>query len=295
MKTPIFILSMFVIGMVTNGCNSKKENFKQGKSVSQEELFLGQKPPGLIPELFAPGMVSTNHLEIEAAVSPNMKEFYFIRQKKGERTKSHLTQYKNGKWEDSEDGRHSSGEAFISTDNNRMYLGNTYKERTKDGWTAEKSVGEMFDKFPIMRLTASSSNTFFFDERDSIGTIRYAKLVDGKRETPKALGKQINSGIYTAHPFIAPDESYLIWDSEREGGYGGSDLYISFRLDDGSWGPAINMGKAINTEVDDIYGSITSNGKFFFFNSVFLGDSFEESNANIYWVDAKVIETLRPK
>ena len=128
MKTPIFILSMFVIGMVTNGCNSKKENFKQGKSVS-----LGQKPPGLIPELFAPGMVSTNHLEIEAAVSPNMKEFYFIRQKKGERTKSHLTQYKNGKWEDSEDGRHSSGEVFISTDNNRMYLGNTYKERKMDG------------------------------------------------------------------------------------------------------------------------------------------------------------------
>lgn len=36
---------MFVIVMLTNGCNSKKENFKQGKSVSQEALFLGQKPP----------------------------------------------------------------------------------------------------------------------------------------------------------------------------------------------------------------------------------------------------------
>ena len=55
-------------------------------------------------------------------------------------------------------------------------------------------------------------------------------------------------GEWKAHPFIAPDESYLIWDDEREGGYGDNDLYISFRQQDGSWGAAINLGDKINTE-----------------------------------------------
>jgi len=35
-------------------------------------------------------------------------------------------------------------------------------------------------------------------------------------------------GKYNAHPFIAPDEAYIIWDGERDSGYGDTDLYISF-------------------------------------------------------------------
>ena len=81
-----------------------------------------------------------------------------------------------------------------------------------------------------------------------------------------AFGEHINSGRFTAHPYIAPDESYLIWDSVRENGYGSADLYISFRHIDGSWGPAINMGKDINSELEDAYGSITPDGKYFFFS-----------------------------
>lgn len=138
-----------------------------------------------------------------------------------------------------------SGEVFISTDNKTMYLGNNYKDRKASGWTAEKSLGALFEKFPVIRLMASAANTYVFDEREEFGIIRYAKLLDGKREEPKAFDKIINTGEYTAHPFIGPDESYLIWDSEREGGYRASDFYISFRQENGSWGPTINMEKTL--------------------------------------------------
>ncbi|NHF60104.1 hypothetical protein FK220_012170 [Flavobacteriaceae bacterium TP-CH-4] len=294
MRISIFMISMIAIGAIVHGCNTKKQSSKDSEALIEEESFLGQKPPRLIPELFAPDLVSTNHLEIEAAIAPTMEEFYFIRQKKGEAPKSHLLTFENGKLQDVEVER-PSGEVFISTDNRIMYLGNAYKERTDFGWTEEKSIGALFDKYSIMRLTASSDDTYYFDERDTIGTIRYSKMVDGQREIPRKLGEQINSGEFTSHPFIAPDESYLIWDSERDSGFGGSDLYISFRQDDGSWGPAINMGKEINTEIDDTYGSVTSDGKYFFFNRVDLGESFEESEANIFWVDAQVIKRLRNK
>ena len=56
--------------------------------------------------------------------------------------------------------------------------------------------------------------------------IRISTIKNGKRQEPTLLNKNINSGKWTAHPFIAPDESYLIFDSERENGVGKSDLYI---------------------------------------------------------------------
>ncbi len=141
-----------------------------------------------------------------------------------------------------------------------------------------------------MRLSASARGTYVFDDYKSGDVIRISTLVDGKRQEPKKMGPVVNTGKMTAHPFIAPDESYLIWDSERDGGYGDSDLYISFRQEDGSWGPAINMGEDINTERDDAYGSVTPDGKYFFFHT-HLG----EGKANIFWVDAQVIENLRHK
>jgi len=106
------------------------------------------------------------------------------------------------------------------------------------------------------------------------------------------LGPVVNSGAYTAHPFIAPDESYLIWDSKREDGFGDSDLYISFRQEDGTWSSAVNMGDKVNSDKWDAYASVTPDGKYILFNREINED---DRNVDIYWVDAKVIETLRPK
>lgn len=74
----------------------------------------------------------------------------------------------------------------------------------------------------------------------------------------------------------------------RDDGYGDSDLYISFRNEDGSWGKGINMGDTINTEIEEGYASITPDGKYLFFNRF-----PERGKADIYWVDARIIETLR--
>ncbi|GAB4186278.1 MAG: hypothetical protein Tsb002_10620 [Wenzhouxiangellaceae bacterium] len=250
--------------------------------------YLGQKPPGLTPELFAPGIVSTENLEIEGVFAPGMNAFYFVRQINRDPVKTYAIRNSEKGWYlASVEPR--TGEIGFSIEGRTMYLGNMYRERMTSGWSEAKSLGPLFESFPVMRLTASAAGTYVFDERDEIGTIRYSHLINGKREAPQAFGKEINSGKWTAHPFIAPDESYLIWDSERDGGYGNSDLYISFRQDDGDWGPAINMGAEINTEHDDAYGSVTPDGKYFFFHRVNLNEGF----ANIYWVDARVIDNLK--
>ncbi|NOY73538.1 MAG: hypothetical protein GXP14_14420 [Gammaproteobacteria bacterium] len=257
-----------------------------------EGLYLGQKPPGLIPELFAPSIIKKGFRAAGAAFTPDLKEFYF-RRRGGEYKNNTLVviQYKGNQWIESVVPPRA-GQPFISPDGNILYLGNMYRERNHSGWSVVKSLDAPFKDFPIMRLTTSSKGTYYFDEATKLGNIRYSRLIDGKREAPRSISKEINTGKWTAHPFIALDESYIIWDSERDGGYGDSDLHISFRQQDGSWGTAINLGDKINTKFQDQYGSVTPDGKYFFFHRSYgnRGDK-----ADIYWVDAQVIENLRPE
>ncbi len=258
-----------------------------------EGPYLGQKPPGLIPIPFAPGIVTTEHYELNGVFTPDMQEFYLIRDG-GKYEKSSLVvfQNKNNRWHESVISPRV-GTPFIAPDGKTMHLGRRYKERTKDGWSEVKSLATPFDKMPIMRLSASSKGTYYFDEfkSDFTGSIRYSRLVDGKHEEPKLLSKKINGGK-SFHPYIAPDESYLIFDGKREGGYGNSDLYISYRQQDGSWGEAINLGDKINTGAWEAVASVTPDGKYLFFNRNIGTDNYE--NVDIFWVDAKIIETLRP-
>lgn len=285
----MFLTTFFVLCLVS--CTHEKQHLKEGKSSLQKDLYLGQKPPGIIPEVFAPGMVTTEHMEFFGSFTPDLKEFYFKRKGgKYEKSKLMVFQYMDGQWSESavKPEEASVGEPTISPDGNIIYLGSKYIERIGSGWSAVKSLGPSFEAIPIMRLTASTYGTYVFDERNEVGTIRYSRLIDGEREAPKAFGEAINTGKWIAHPFIAPDESYLIWDSERPGGYGDSDLYVSFRQEDGSWGEAINLGEEINTEREDIYGSVTPDGKYLFFHTYLA-----KGKASIYWVDAQVIKNLR--
>lgn len=291
MRKNIIKISALVLAVVLNACKTENSN-TQGSDVSPiENTYLGQKPPGLTPQLFAPDIIQTAHREAEAAITPDLKEFYFRRRGgKYENNTLVVIQYKDNQWVESVVPPRA-GEPFISPDGKILHLGNKYRERIDTGWSEVKSLGPMFDRedWGIMRLTASAKGTYVFDDYKSNDVIRISMIKDGIREEPKLLDKEINSGKWTAHPFIAPDESYLIWDSEKDSGYGNSDLYISFRQKDGSWGRAINLGDKINTEFSEAYGSMSPDGKYFFFHRGYGGDT-----GDIFWVDAQVIERLKP-
>ncbi len=297
MKNYGFILLTLVFILFLSACNNKNEKANDNNFPPLENRYLGQKPPGVIPEPFAPGLVTTENWEANGILTPDLKEFYFLREvgedEENKKMEFVVFQYKNNQWQDSVVSPRV-GQPYIAPDGKTMHLGRRYKERTEAGWSEIKSLGSPFDSMPIMRLTASSKGTYFFDEfkSDFTGDIRYSRLVDGKHEEPKLLSKKINNGK-SFHPFIAPDESYLIFDSKREGGYGDSDLYISFRQQDGAWGLPINLGDKINTGAWEAGAIVTPDGKYLFFNRNIGSDKYE--NVDIFWVDAQFIETLRPK
>ena len=227
-----------------------------------------------------------------------MKEFYFIREiadVEGNKKQEFVVfENKHNLWHESVISPRV-GQPFIAPDGKTMHLGRRYKERTKTGWSEIKSLGSSFEKIRIMRLTASSKGTYAFDEAgtNGDGVIRYSRLIDGKREEPRPFSKEINTGTWNAHPFIAPDEAYILWDGRRDSGFGNSDIYISFRQQDGSWGAAINLGDTINTDAWEAGARVTPDGRYLFFNRNMGSNNYE--NVDIFWVDAQIIETLRPK
>ena len=281
------ILPAFIKKTPATGNGHKVRN--TNKSALQGP-YVGQTPPGLIPRLFEPGVRTQQQRDWGGGFTPDMQEYYFSRWYAEGDSKKFVYTLNNNQWHLSEVDAASS--PSISPDGQTMYASKVFRKRTTNGWSQPESIGSMFDDFRIMRLTVSAAGTYVFDEatRDGKGLLRYSTVVNGERQPPQAFGKQINTGKWTAHPFIAPDESYLIWDSEREGGYGDSDMYISFRQADGSWGEAINFGDEINTEGEDGGGYVTPDGKYLFYCRRCSPPDFD-----IMWVDARVIENLRPK
>lgn len=264
-----------------------------------EDRYFGEEPPGLFPKLFAPKIVAPDGLFEGGSFSPDMKSFYFTRKNgKYKRRAFFVIRYENKMW-----GKETETDIRwprFSEDGNTMYIGKEYHERTEKGWSEPKSLGE-FLKDQAHGMSFSSNGTYYFavykkEDKGINGSIYYSRLVDGKQEDPIKLGTEINTGKEIAHPLIAQDESYLIWDVRREDGYGQADLYISFRDKDGRWLPAKNMGPQINTELQESAPSVSPDGKYFFFSRgewKKKEDGSEYWVGRSYWVDAQLIEKLR--
>ncbi len=273
---------------------SERSNAQDGLS-ALEGPYVGQKPPGLTPEPFAPGIVTTKGFDDGGVFSTDMDEFHFIRVGQDNKIESVIYKQKNNRWFETVNKDTRLFYPFFAPDGNAIYFGKQYMERTDTGWSKVKNLASPFDEIEIMSLSVSLSGTYAFDERrpDDDGILRYSQLIDGKRETPRPFSKKINSGTRNSHPFIAPDESFIMWDGIKDSGFGNVDLYISFRQQDDSWGAAINMGNKINTEAYEAGPKVTPDGKYLFFVRNMGSDKFE--NVDIFWVDAKIIDTLRPK
>ncbi|GGO73476.1 hypothetical protein [Bowmanella pacifica] len=267
-----------------------------------EGPYLGQTPPGLTALPFAPGIVNTQEWGDVGSFSPDMQTFYVARWKHTADAKEPESLRFNkvgNRWHKTLMPTGTRKPSF-SPDGKTRYFRGEYQERTADGWSELKSLGPAFEAIRIMGLTASAKGTLVLDENASskggYGILRYSRVIKGKREEPKPLPKTINTGKWNAHPFIAPDESYIMWDGERQSGYGASDIYISFQQKDGAWGEAINLGEKVNTEAREGGPQVTPDGKYLLFNRMVpYGNGKSGSQSDLFWIDAQIIEALRPK
>lgn len=272
--------------------------------------YLGQKKPGLRPELFAPGVVSTERSELNSVFTPDGREFYFtIRTAQGP-WKIMVMKQKDGVWTKPEissfSGIFSDVDLFISPDGRRLFFcsnrpldGQGEPRRNYDLWVVERA-GEDWSKPANLGAPVNSEGNEFYPSVTRDGTLYFqsarpdanggrdlyrARLENGAYAKVENLGETINSSLMEGDGLISPDEEYLVFSVDRTDGFGEGDLYVSFRGKDGAWTEPRNLGSAVNTPANENCPILSPDGKFLFYTGA--GD--------IYWVSAKIIETSRPE
>jgi len=335
---------MCTIAVATLSCSSGLEEAPSSPGASRLDVltgeYLGQTPPGMTPELFAPGLVSTGLSERDMAIAPDGTEIYFTAVLGSSYTFSAIVGFQrlDGQWQSPEvvsfSGSYMDLEPALSADGRQMFFVSRRPvvgsgepldhediwvvDRDGDGWGLPRNLGAPINTpqaefFP----SVTRDGTLYFTRRgeDRVESIYRSRRSNGVYTEPEKLGPHVNSAQTRFNAFVAPDESFLIvclWGAEDS--LGGSDYYVVFRSPEDEWTEPINLGPVINTaEGQEWSPYVSPDGKYFFFMAsrpsiearharqrltyedlLRLHGEPMNGNFDIWWVDATIIQRLRP-
>lgn len=295
MKRLLLILLVSLLLSANISCQSIQKGFPVLKGT-----YLGQTPPGPTPKVFAPGIISTEKgWEAAISFSPDLRELFFTSRSTVDGTENRVMYMKmvNNIWTEPKLAPFAKEimeyEAFITPDNKKVIYkskreipdntkgGIWYSQRENNTWSEAKYLHGPINKGWAMSVTSTLQGTLYFT---GIYGIYRSKFINGEYMPPELLPKEINKSKYfgAAHPYIAPDESYLIFDASVAAN---SELFISFKKEDGNWTEAVMFDKIINTQDHENIATVSPDGKYLFFSK----------NNDVYWVDAKIISELKQK
>ncbi len=301
-------------------CDAVERELKGRKGAGASPLlqgpYLGQKPPGIIPEIFAPGIISTDKTEYTPAFTPEQDECLYTVFLPSQRHVIMRCRKIDGIWQAPEPapfcGSTNDADLTLSPDGSKALfwsdrpLAAGEAKDDADLWISIKKNGEwkpaqwlagaINNQDWQIAPTETAAGTLYFasyryyckDYIENLGQMDlYRSIpVNGAYGAPENLGKPVNTAHHEKEPFVAPDEGYLIFTSDRPGGFGDCDLYISFKKENGSWSQPLNMGEAINSAKWEGVPIVSPDGKYLFFSSDRSGDS------DVYWLDASIIKKL---
>lgn len=296
--------------------------------------YFGETLPDSIPVLFAKDLISTDRFEMNSAFTPDAKAFYFSVADPFQlyNVIIYLEIERNMRWSLPKvapfSGRYSDFDPFITNNGNTMFFiskrphSGQGKSKDTDIWKVEKNNELWGEPVPLDTMINSDANEYYvslaanknlyFTSTKTGGAgfwnIYKSEYNNGSYKKAELLPEPINTKGRQWDPLIAKDESYIIFTSDRAGGFGGGDLYISFLQEDNSWTKPQNLGSKINTPAYEYCPSLSPDGKYFFF-SRFAGNenrfetqkakTFDEVNnlmhstengmGNIFWVKAEYV------
>lgn len=254
------------------------------------------------PERVAPGVVSLeNRHEFGSVISRDGATLY-IGVEHGSWASIVEFERIDGDWRELGtligDPAFSANDPFLSPDESRLYFITPVDDQYEIGFLERSETGgwsePVLEGQPInsraneyyVSFTASGDLVFSSDrnapEKGDFDIYR-AKRIDGRFAQILAFPSGINSPAYEADAFISPDEDYMVFSSNRSGGRGQGDLYISFSLENGEWTHPLAFGPSVNTDGHELCPFVTHDKRWLYFTS----------RGDIYRVGTSVIERLR--
>src|SRR5688572_21085935 len=287
----------------------------------QEETginYLGQDPPGVIAELFSPGLISTDSMEHSSpAFSPDGKVVLWTVLNRSYHAAMMEMNLEDGKWSAPHRPTFADSTAddyypSFSPDGKTLYFSSRRKvpagfpenrgiriwqvDRNEDSWGNPVPFDTTVSNGEDYAHSITKDGTLYYSTSEG-GAInwclRSAQKTNDHYLESELLPYSINSVDYEDGPYVAPDERFLIFESQRPEGMGGSgDLYVSFRNNDGGWNVPVNMGPKINSTATERFARLSPDGKYLFFGST-RNNSATNIGFDIFWIDAKVIDELQ--
>lgn len=125
-----------------------------------------------------------------------------------------------------------------------------------------------------INLTSSIDSSVFIismqsNNKEDMDLFVSFRISDLEYSTPLSMGNIINSVYNETTPSLSRDKKKMYFSSDRPGGFGGRDIYVSERLDDTflHWSVPIILSPPVNSKFDESFPFITSDDDFFYFNS----------------------------
>jgi hypothetical protein len=308
MKILLLLAAALVIAAAGCDSSTKPDPGDQATPIPDSLLYLGQDPPGLTPERFGPPELLANEdwfWHGSPAFSPDGGEMYWCKyHRDGYRLDVQYMQVVDYEWTETRsvafNTEHGENSPVFSFDGEEVLFvsgrpgGFIHKvSRDGDGWTDPEPVSVPIpgDKVHGWQFSMAEDGTLYFELWPSGGgtpDLYRSDLVDGEYSDPVRLSR-VNTAYNEFAPFIHPQEEYIIFVSDRPGGHGMHDLYISFGVEGDYWTDSVNMGPEINSDFEDAAPLVSPDGKYFFFNTA----KEEDEGYNPYWVDTGFIGEIK--
>ena len=164
----------------------------------------------------------------------------------------------------------ADGNSIVYTERRGMINVIMYSKKIRGIWqnpidiTTALNAG---DDCTTCALNADGTELYLYKNDNYDGNIYCSKLVGETWSPIQKLNRNINTKYYESHASISADGNRLYFTSNREGGFGGLDIYVSTKDNNNDWGEAVNLGNAINTPYNEDAPFITQNDSILFFSS----------------------------
>lgn len=162
------------------------------------------------------------------------------------------------------------GNTIVYTERRGLLNAIMFSKKVNGKWQPPVEINsqlESGDDCSSSSLNKDGTLLFLYKTDNFDGNIYSSEYVKGSWTPIKKLNRNINTKYYESHASISADGKQLYFTSNREGGNGGLDIYISEKEASGDWGPAINLGKNINTIYNEDTPFVTLNDSILYFSS----------------------------